>query len=330
MLYDYLLDAIMREDQAEMSSTRKLDRRYVLGACVLGATLLVWLFWPSAPTPTQPSVVPIITGVAPAPKEMVLSITKVESLDLSDGAAVIKAGLAESEPIKSNLSLTVLHDQADKGNTGALLKLGWLYAQGDGVIKDDEEAAKWFRLHALKVYDGLYQRASKGDVEAMGELYRRFIKGVGFPEDEKAACRWIIKAACTGGIREIKPYIAEFHETCDTSPDPSAPLFFETYRTLLTQVAFKGGTTDKVKLADFQKESAEYWLSKPGTYEERRKNLDYGNQIKAEAYAWYNVAAAMRHPDAAKKRDALQDVSAAGQKRSREIMAEIEKLRAGK
>ncbi|MEY3812716.1 MAG: hypothetical protein RL495_663 [Verrucomicrobiota bacterium] len=323
----------MREDQAEMSSTRKLDRRFVLGACVLGAALLVWLFWPSAPTPTQPSVVPITTGVAPAPKEMVLSITKVESLDLSDGAAVIKAGLAESEPIKSNLSLTVLHDQADKGNTGALLKLGWLYAQGDGVIKDDEEAAKWFRLHALKVYDGLYQRASKGDVEAMGELYRRFIKGVGFPKNYIQGCKWVLTAAASGDLNNKKDLIRDFYEKCDVRPGLSDPLFHETYLSLLREAAFKGGADEKVHLATTLQICADYWKSRAlqeGPYPATQKNVQLNLSLKVEAYAWYNVAAAMRHPDAAKKRDALQEVSIAGQKKSREIMAEIEKVRAGK
>ena len=330
MHYDYLLDAIMREDQGEISSTRKLDRRFVLGACVSGAALLVWLFWPSASTPTQPSVLPINKGVAPAPKEMARSITKVESLDLSDSAAVIKAGLAESEPIKSNLPLTALHDQADKGNTGALLKLGWLYAQGDGVIKDDEEAAKWFRLYALKVYEGLYQRASKGDVEAMGELYRRFIKGIGFPKNHIQGCKWVLKAAASGDLENSKSLTKDFYDKCNVDPGLGNPLFHETYLSLLRESALKGGADERVHLADFLLVCADYWRSKEYNEGPDIKYVQLNLSLQVEAYAWYNIAAAMRHPDAAKKRDALQEVSIAGQKKSREIMADIEKLRAGK
>lgn len=331
----------MRENMTEASPKKSGAVVWSVLAVFIAASSLAAVFWPS----TNP-VDAVVSAVPPKPvppKAVALSlpaedkgkVDKTDSLYLSSDQEVIKAGLAEygSKPPASNLSEPWLRARAEEKDSTAFLPLGALYATGDGVIKDDEEAAKWFRLHALKVYNGLCQRASKGDVEAMAELYRRFIKGVGFPKNYVQGCKWVLRAAASGDLKNSEDLTEDFFEKCDVRPGLTDPLFHETYLSLLRESALKGGADERVRLANILLGFADYWGSKAinaGPYLDAQKYVQLNLSLKVEAYAWYNISAAMRHPDAAKKRDALQDVSAAGQKRSREIMAEIEKLRAGK
>jgi TPR repeat protein len=331
----------MRENMTGASPKKSGAVVWSVLAVFIAASSLAAVFWPS----TDP-VDAVVSAVPPKPvppKAVALSLPaedkgkldKTDSLYLSSDLEVIKAGLAEygSKPPASNLSEPWIRARAEEKDSTAFLPLGALYATGDGVIKDDEEAAKWFRLHALKVYDGLYQRASKGDVEAMGELYRRFIKGVGFPKNYIQGCKWVLRAAASGDLNNSKDLIRDFYEKCDVRPGLTDPLFHETYLSLLREAAFKGGADEKVHLATTLQICADYWKSRAlqeGPYPATQKNVQLNLSLKVEAYAWYNISAAMRHPDAAKKRDALHEVSAAGQKRSREILLEIEKRKASK
>jgi TPR repeat protein len=326
----------MRENMIEASPKKSGAAVWGMLALFMAASSLAAIFWPSTdPVEVVVSAVPPKRVASSLPAEDKGKVDEADGVDLSSDQAVIKAGLAEygSKPPASNLSASWLRTRAEEKDSTAFLPLGALYATGDGVIKDDEEAAKWFRLHALKVYDGLYQRASKGDVEAMAELYRRFIKGVGFPKNYIQGCKWVLTAAASGDLNNSKDLIRDFSEKCDVRPGLTNPLFLETYLSLLREAALKGGADEKVYLATALQICADYWGGRAlqeGLYPATQKNVQLNLSLKVEAYAWYNVAAALRHPGAAEKRDALQEVSAAGQKRSREILAEIEKLKASK
>ncbi|MCH8040748.1 MAG: sel1 repeat family protein [Nitrospinae bacterium] len=64
-----------------------------------------------------------------------------------------------------------------------------MYHNGQGVPKDYQEAAKWFRL-----------AAEQGDTEAqfnLGEMYHR---GQGVPADDGEAIRWYLLAADQGSL----------------------------------------------------------------------------------------------------------------------------------
>jgi TPR repeat protein len=79
------------------------------------------------------------------------------------------------------------HDRAAQGDAEAQLQLGLRYAEGDGVIQNDKEAAKWFAL-----------AAKQGLAEAQYQYGLVLLQGRGVVQDYKAAFSWIEKPAQRG------------------------------------------------------------------------------------------------------------------------------------
>ena len=77
--------------------------------------------------------------------------------------------------------------RATQGDPEAQLLLGQRYAEGDGVIKNDKEAAKWFALSA-----------KQGLSEAEYHYGLMLLKGRGVVQDYRAAFNWIEKPAKRG------------------------------------------------------------------------------------------------------------------------------------
>jgi TPR repeat protein len=73
---------------------------------------------------------------------------------------------------------------ANAGNTSAMVGLGVLLAEGDGIRKDEAEARMWFEKAALA-----------GDPNGMTNLGSVYGGGVGVPVDLAAAREWYGKAA---------------------------------------------------------------------------------------------------------------------------------------
>ncbi|HQS98907.1 MAG: hypothetical protein B7Y26_02200 [Hydrogenophilales bacterium 16-64-46] len=79
------------------------------------------------------------------------------------------------------------HTLAASGDADAQLTLGIRYQEGDGVIKNDSEAARWFA------------RAAKGGLaEAQYRYGLALLEGRGVVQDYKAAFAWIKKTAERG------------------------------------------------------------------------------------------------------------------------------------
>ncbi len=70
---------------------------------------------------------------------------------------------------------------AEQGNAGAQLRLGWMYADGQGVPKDDQQAVAWFR-----------KAAEQGNSGAQINLGRMYGKGQGVPKDKQSAYFWLL------------------------------------------------------------------------------------------------------------------------------------------
>ena len=51
-------------------------------------------------------------------------------------------------------TITEIRLQAEQGNAGAQNNLGVMYALGQGVLKDEAEAVRWFRLSADQGHRG--------------------------------------------------------------------------------------------------------------------------------------------------------------------------------
>jgi uncharacterized protein len=79
------------------------------------------------------------------------------------------------------------HARAEQGDAEAQLQLGIRYAEGDGVIKNNKEAARWFEL-----------AAKQGLPEAQYRYGLALMQGRGVVQDYRAAFSWIEKPAQRG------------------------------------------------------------------------------------------------------------------------------------
>ena len=82
------------------------------------------------------------------------------------------------------------HPRAEQGDAEAQLQLGMRYAEGDGVIQNDKEAARWFAL-----------AARQGLAEAQYQYGLALLHGKGVVQDYRSAFRWIEKPARRGYAR---------------------------------------------------------------------------------------------------------------------------------
>ncbi len=73
------------------------------------------------------------------------------------------------------------------GDAAAQYRLGVMYTKGQGVPKNDKEAALWY----LKA-------AEQDDTRAQFIIAEMYAKGQGVPQDDKQAASWYLKAADHG------------------------------------------------------------------------------------------------------------------------------------
>ena len=76
---------------------------------------------------------------------------------------------------------------AEQGDAPAQNNLGLMYANGTGVLEDDNEAVKWYR-----------KAAEQGDASAQNNLGLMYANGEGVLEDDNEAVKWYRKAAEQG------------------------------------------------------------------------------------------------------------------------------------
>jgi hypothetical protein len=102
----------------------------------------------------------------------------------------ITAWFALEQPVVTPAAQTdssLPHASAAAGDADAQLKLGLRYAEGDGVIQNQKEAAKWLEL-----------AARQGKTDAQYHYGLALLKGRGVVQDYRAAFSWIEKAAQRG------------------------------------------------------------------------------------------------------------------------------------
>jgi TPR repeat protein len=98
------------------------------------------------------------------------------------------AGQAPAQTAKEERdALAQLTAKADKGDAQAQLKLGGMYASGDGVDRDFRKATKYYRM-----------AADQGLARAEYELALDYANGYGVKENEREALKWFRKAANQG------------------------------------------------------------------------------------------------------------------------------------
>lgn len=82
---------------------------------------------------------------------------------------------------------------ATGGNASAQYNLGFMYANGQGVPKDDQQAVYWYR-----------KAADQGDEFAQFNLGVRYFKGRGVPKDDQQAYFWWLLASVGGDADSVK------------------------------------------------------------------------------------------------------------------------------
>ena len=85
------------------------------------------------------------------------------------------------------LAARLIHSLAEQGNATAQFNLGVLYANGQGVPQDYQEALKWYR-----------KASEQGDAGAQNNLGVMYDKGHGVLQDYAEARKWYRKAAEQG------------------------------------------------------------------------------------------------------------------------------------
>ena len=111
---------------------------------------------------------------------LIFSCSTAWAADFDKGLAAARAGdfataLAEWKPL------------AEQGDAVAQFYLGVMYANGEGVLEDDKEAVKWFKL-----------AAEQGYAKAQYNLGLMYDNGEGVIQDNVYAHMWFNIAAANG------------------------------------------------------------------------------------------------------------------------------------
>ena len=94
--------------------------------------------------------------------------------------------LAEEVSTATN-SLEQVQKQAEAGDASAQTRLGWVYANGIGVIVDADKAVEWYQ-----------KAAAQGYAKAQFEIGSIYLTGEGVKKDATKAVEWYQKAAAQG------------------------------------------------------------------------------------------------------------------------------------
>ena len=84
-------------------------------------------------------------------------------------------------------TVKILRPLAEQGYAAAQTNLGFMYAEGQGVTQDHQEALKWYRLAAAQGFAG-----------AQSNIGRVYLRGFGVTQDYQEALKWIMLAVDQG------------------------------------------------------------------------------------------------------------------------------------
>jgi len=81
-------------------------------------------------------------------------------------------------------AVQIFRSLAEGGDAGAQYSLGWMYATGEGIPRNDKQALFWFR-----------KAAEQGNIKAQSAIAGMYSFGVGVPTDYVLAYMWANVAA---------------------------------------------------------------------------------------------------------------------------------------
>ncbi|MFM0306042.1 tetratricopeptide repeat protein, partial [Paraburkholderia sediminicola] len=100
----------------------------------------------------------------------------------------------------SDARVRAIRLSAEQGQPEAEDILGRMYSVGQGVVRDDDIAAQWYR-----------KAADQGYAAAQNRLGYAYLKGLGVPQNDALAVQWMTKSA-EGGYAPAQDNVGVFYE----------------------------------------------------------------------------------------------------------------------
>jgi TPR repeat protein len=203
-------------------------------------------------------------------------------------------------PKDSTAAIKYLRIAVNAGITDAYTNLGWSYANGEGVEKDQQQAVRYYRM-----------AAARNEPVSCNNLGLLYLHGKGVIKDDEEAVRLFKVASDKGHVPAKKNLGYMYAEGKGVKSDDTVA------SGLYLEAAYEGDAECQRVIGS-------------------RYKMGIGlPRDPTEAYAWYNIAAASGDEQAIKARKELEDVldsgvASSGQKRSRELLKEIEAKKAKK
>ncbi len=160
-------------------------------------------------------------------------------------------------------ALAEFRQAAERGSAVAQINLAAMYYKGQGVPRDDAEAAKWYR-----------KAADQGDAVAQNNIGLMYDNGRGVPQDYGEAVKWYRRAAEQGQSGAQFNLAVMYRNGLGVAPDPAAAA-------LWFQRAAQAGLAE-----------AQYTMGRM-----RHLGIILVRDDR-RALAWYRRAAAQGHPNA--------------------------------
>jgi TPR repeat protein len=127
------------------------------------------------------------TGGKPPATQPATQPAETPHADPARAQQLYEEGMAKHRGQPGSAAIPSFEQAAALGEPRAMLELGKIYAAGDGVGKDAEKAAGWYR-----------KAADLGNASAMVFLGALYAQGAGVPKDLAEAAKWLRKAADAG------------------------------------------------------------------------------------------------------------------------------------
>lgn len=109
------------------------------------------------------------------------------TVQLAAAEATLEDGLTAYRDADYVKAVEVWRVLAEKGDAVAQYRLGALYAEGKGVVRDDATATMWFQ-----------RSANQGNADAQYNVGASYAEGVGVAKNDAEAAKWFRRAAEQG------------------------------------------------------------------------------------------------------------------------------------
>ena len=152
-------------------------------------------------------------------KNIILLLTLITTINLTANSFSQMRSNVQQAKLESSQKFFYAKRAAERGNARAQFDLGLMYANGNGVAKNEAEALKWFskaaqnnfykpvsvkrvvkRKKISQQFIFAKNAAAKGNVRAQFDLAMMYSKGNGVRKNEKLAFNYFHKAARNNSI----------------------------------------------------------------------------------------------------------------------------------